>query len=128
LKAFVFGMDFIKFTQNVFAQEKRVIYLGIVDRMYRLRHSEFRQNAKILSPPDVIRDFMTITPSVIMNELEKRQPVLGLVKVVLVRYEKRVLLFGRFQEYVIILGFDPEVPTPFPDQMFNIIKTAADKS
>lgn len=71
---------------------------------------------------------MTIAPRLVMDELEKLEPVLGEIGAVLVRFEKRVLVFTRLDNYVIVVGLETDVPTPFPEYIAGLVKTAAKRT
>jgi hypothetical protein len=68
---------------------------------------------------------MSLSSQLTMTELEKSKPTLGSISSVLVRFAKRVFILSRFNEYVIAVGLEIEVPTPLPDLITNLIKTAA---
>jgi hypothetical protein len=68
---------------------------------------------------------MSLASQLTMNELERSKPVLGQISTVVVRFEKRVFVLNRFNEHVIVVELDVEVPTPLPDQIAKLIKTAA---
>jgi hypothetical protein len=68
---------------------------------------------------------MMLAPKLTMNDLEKSKPALGSISSVLVRFEKRVFVLSRLDEYVVIVGLDVEVPTPLPELIASHIKTAA---
>ncbi|HMK82634.1 MAG TPA: hypothetical protein VK503_02860, partial [Candidatus Bathyarchaeia archaeon] len=84
-----------------------------VDSSYKLRYSNFREGAKLYADQVVIRNLMTISPRLVIEELEKLKPVVGKITSVTVRFEKRVLVFSRLDKYVVVVGFDTNVPTPF---------------
>jgi hypothetical protein len=63
-----------------------------------------------------------------MNELEKSKPNLGSVSSVLVRFAKRVFIFSRYDDYVIVVGLDVDVQTPLPELVAKLIKDAAGRA
>jgi hypothetical protein len=69
-----------------------------------------------------------IAPGIIMGALEKLKPALGQITSVTVRYEKRVLLFSRCEDMIVVLGLEESVPTPFADQMGELIRRVAKES
>ncbi|HMK82114.1 MAG TPA: hypothetical protein VK503_00190 [Candidatus Bathyarchaeia archaeon] len=77
---------------------------------------------------DVLRNLMTISPRLVIEELEKLEPVVGKINSVLVRFEKRVLVFSRLNDYVVIVGFDTDVPTPFPEYVAGLIKNSVKRT
>lgn len=118
-------MNFEKFAQNLLGSDNRIVFVGIVDSRSRLLYSTFREGAKLHSDPKVIQKFMALSSQLTMDELEKNKPTLGQISMVLVRFAKRVFVLSRFNEYVIVVGFDIEVPTPLPERIASLIKTAA---
>ena len=121
-------MNFERFGQNLLDLDNRIVYVGIVDGRYKLMHSCFREGTKLLSKSETIHNFMMLAPKLTMNDLEKSKPELGSISSVLVRFEKRVFVFSRLDEYVIIVGLDEEVPTPLPELIATHIKTAASRA
>ncbi len=121
-------MNFERFGQNLLDLDNRIVYVGIVNGHYKLMHSCFREGAKLHSDSKTIHNFMMLAPKLTMNDLEKSKPTLGSISSVLVRFEKRVFVFSRLDEYVIIVGLDIEVPTPLPELIASHIKTAASRA
>jgi hypothetical protein len=52
-------------------------------------------------------------PPIIVDAVEKLQPLLGKLDTVTVRYEKILLVFFPMKSFVVILSFNPDVSTPF---------------
>jgi hypothetical protein len=127
-------VNFERFCENLLDLDARIVYVGIVDGHFKLMHSCFRQDSHSdasptqFSDPKTIHDFMMLAPRLTMQELEKSKPALGSISSVLVRFEKRVFVFSRLNEYVIIVGLDVNIPTAVPDLIAELIKTAASKS
>ena len=125
-------MNFEKFGENLLDLDKRIIYVGIVDSHFRLMHSSFREGesglSQLESDPQTIHDFMMLAPRLTMHELEKSKPALGVISSVLVRFEKRVFVFNRLDEYVIIVGLDVVIPTPMQENIAKLIKIAASEA
>jgi hypothetical protein len=121
-------LDYAKFIERLFEREPRLIYVGVANSMYKVVASEIRNDATTYLTHQALQNFVQITPIIIVDALERLQPLLGKISSILVRYEKRVLLFSRFEENVIVLGFEPSVPTPFPIDMSKMIKEAANES
>jgi len=63
-----------------------------------------------------------------MTDLEESKPTLGQISSVLVRFEKRVFVFSRLNEFVIIVGLETEVPNPMSELIASYIKTAASRA
>ena len=118
-------MNFERFGQNLLDLDDRIVYVGIVNSRYKLMHSCYREGARLHSDSKTIHKFMMLAPKLTMNDLEKSKPALGSISTVMVRFEKRVFVFSRLDEFVIIVGLDIEFPTPIPELIANHIKTAA---
>ena len=128
-------MNFERFGENLLDLDSRIVYVGIVDGHFKLMHSCFRQGTELDadvvqldSDPKIINDFMTLSSRLTMHELGNSKHALGSIDSVLVRFEKRILVFSRLNEYVIIVGLDVEIPTPVPEMVARLIKTAASES
>jgi hypothetical protein len=118
-------VNFEKFAQNLLGEDNRIVFVGIIDSHSRLLYSTFREGVKLYSDHKTIQKFMSLSSQLTLDELEKSKPTLGSISTVLVRFAKRVFVLNRFNEFVIAVGLDVEVPTPLPDLIANLIKTAA---
>ena len=118
-------MNFEKFAKNLLAEDTRIVFVGIIDDHFKLLYSTFREGAELYSNHKAIQKFMSLCSKLTMGELEKSKPILGSISTVLVRFANRVFVLSRFNVFVIVVGLDVEVPTPFPDLIANLIKTAA---
>jgi hypothetical protein len=108
--------------------DNRIVFVGVVNSLYKVRYSSFREGAQLLAKPDAIRNFMAIAPRIVIDELEKRKPLLGPIRSVLVRYEKRVFMFVHVEDCVIVIGFKPEVVTPLMSSIVRFIENTATKT
>ena len=121
-------MDFKKFAENIFKREPRVVFVSIVDNRYTVLANEMRKGATLYYTPEFIRNFVQLVPLIVMDALEKLKLALGPISSVTVRYEKRVLLFSRYEDMIVVLGLEPSVPTPLPDSMAKLIEETAKQS
>ena len=121
-------LDFEEFAKLLASSDGRIISIGVVDSLFKLRYSNFREGAKFYADLDVIRNFMTMTPRLVMNEVQKLSPLLGQVEAVLLVFKRRVLVFSHLEDYVVIVGFGTDVPTPFPEYVAGLIKNAAKRT
>ena len=62
-------------------------------------------------------------PPIIVDAVEKLQPLLGKLDTVTLRYEKILLVFFRMQGMVVIFSFNPEVSTPFISSLSSEMNT-----
>ena len=109
-------------------QETQIVFVAVVDNRYTVLINKFREGSTLYYSPEYIRNFVQITPVIIVDALEKLKLMLGSISTVVIRYEKRVLLFSRYEDMIIVLGFDPSIPTPFPDSMARLIRKVASES
>jgi hypothetical protein len=62
-------------------------------------------------------------PPIIVDAVEKMQPLLGKLDNVTVRYEKVLLVFFRVRNLMIIFSFNPDVSTPFISSLSGTVRT-----
>jgi len=79
-----------------------------------------REGVQSLTTDQDERNFTQIMPPIIVDAVEKMQPMLGKLNSVTIRYENVLLVFFRMQGLVVVFSFDPDVSTPF-------INTLSDK-
>ena len=121
-------MNFERFGQNLLDLDKRIVYVGIVNEHFKLMHSSFREGAILHSDLETIHNFMTLAPKLTMTELERSKPNLGTVSSVLIRFEKRVFVINRLDEFVIIVGLETQIQTTIPELITTYIKAAANRA
>jgi hypothetical protein len=95
-----------------------------MDSSSKLKYCSFRESAKLYVDEEVIRNLMAITSNMVVAPLEKLEQIFGKMSTVLVRYEKRVLIFSHAKNYSVIVGLNPDVPTPFPEHIIGLIENA----
>jgi hypothetical protein len=118
-------MNFDKFAKNLLAEDSRIVFVGIINDHFKLLYSTFREGVKLYSDNKAIQKFMSLSSQLTMDELEKTKSILGPISTVLVRFAKRVFVLSRFNGDVVVVGLEVEVPTPLPDRIAKLIKTAA---
>ena len=121
-------LNYAKLIERLFAREPRLVYVGVANNVYKVVASEVRKDATTYLNHQALQNFIQITPIIIVDALERLQPLLGQISSITIRYEKRVLLFTRFEENVLVLGFEPSVPTPFTTEMSRMVKEVAIES
>jgi len=118
-----------KFTQKILEIEPKVLYVAVVDsRAGTVLANEIRKGASLYYPAQYIHDFVMISPALVIGALEKLKPALGRIASVMVRYEKRVLLFSQHDDMIVVLGFEETIPTPFTNSMTELIRKVAQES
>ena len=113
------AMNVEKFAAEAFRNEPKLRYVGIVDN-FHIVLSKMREGVQSLTTDQDERNFTQIMPPIIIDAVEKMQPMLGKLNSVTIRYENVLLVFFRMQGLVVVFSFDPDVSTPF-------INTLSDK-
>jgi hypothetical protein len=72
------------------------------------------------------RKFFQMMPSIIVDAVERLEPLLGKVDNVTVRYEKVLLVFFRVQLVTVVLSFNPDVSTPFISSLSEGMRSISD--
>jgi hypothetical protein len=106
-------MDVEKFAEETFKADPRIRYVGIADNEFHILLSKMRDGVQSVTTDEQERNFVQIMPPIIVDAVEKLQPVLGKLDNVTVRYEKVLLVFFRMEGLVVILSFNANVSTPF---------------
>ena len=115
-------MDVEKFAAEAFRTDMRIRYLGIVDNEFHILLSRMREGVESVTTDEQERNFVQIKPPIIVDAVEKLQPLLGKLDSVTVRYEKVMLVFFRMEGLVVVLSFDANVNTPFISSVSNSMK------
>ena len=106
-------MDVEKFAAATFKSDTRIRFVGIVDNQFHILFASMREGVESVTQGDEDRNFIQLMPPIIVDAVEKMQPVLGKLDNITVRYEKVVLVFFRMEGLVIVVSFNPDVSTPF---------------
>jgi len=118
----VVELDVKKFAEEAFRMEPKARYVGVVDGQFHILISEMREGVQSVTPDDEDRNFVQIMPPIIVEAVEKLQPLLGKLDNVTVRFEKVLLVFFRLEGLVVILSFDPRVSTPFVSSLSESLR------
>ena len=129
-KQLVLGFECAEVREKIFEREPQVVFVGMVGESDNVLRGdiEVREGVSLYYPKQYVREFVHLAPIMIMGTLEKLKPPLGQISSVLVRYEKRVLLFSHCEDMIVVIGLDASVPTPLPDSMTKLIAQAAEES
>ena len=106
-------MNVEKFAEEAFRKDNRIRYIAIVDDEFHVLLSKMREGVQSLTTEEQERNFVQLMPPIIVDAVEKLQPLLGKFDNVTVRYEKMLLVFFHMRNLVVTLSFDPNVTTPF---------------
>ena len=118
-------LDVKKFAQETFKIEPRIRYVGIVDNEFHILLSEMREGVQSVTTDEQERNFVQIMPPIIVDAVEKMQPMLGKLDRVTVRYEKVTLMFFRLEGFVIVLSFEPKSNAPFSTSISESMRKIA---
>jgi hypothetical protein len=116
-------MDIEKFGEEAFRKDNKIRYVGIMDNEFHILLSKMREGVQSITTEDQERNFVQLMPPIIVDAVEKLQPILGKLDTVTVRYEKVLLVFFRMNTLAVILSFNSNVSTPFISSLSNSIRT-----
>jgi hypothetical protein len=116
-------MDVDKFAEEVFRKDSRIRYVGIVDKGFHILLSKMREGVQSITTVEQERNFVQLMPPIIVDAVEKLQPILGKLDTVTIRYEKVLLAFFRMNTLVVVLSFDSNVSTPFVSSLSDSMRT-----
>ena len=88
-------MDPERFTEEAFKKDSRIRYVGIIDNQFHIIVSKMRESVQSVTSEEQERNFIQLMPPIIVDSVEKLQPLLGKLDNVTVRYEKMLLVFFR---------------------------------
>jgi hypothetical protein len=114
-----------KFAEEALRADSRIRYVGIVDNQFHILLSRMREGVQSIASGEEERNFVQIMPPIIVDALEKMQPMLGKFDNVTARYEKVLLVFFRMQGLIVILSFNPDVSTPFVSSLSESMRRLA---
>ena len=116
-------MDPEKFVEEAFKKDSRIRYVGIVDNQFHIVLSRMREGVQSVTTEEEERNFVQIMPPIIVDAVEKLQPLLGKLDNVTVRYEKVLLVFFHIQNFTVVFSFNPDVSTPFISSLSETMRT-----
>lgn len=106
-------MDVEKFAYETFGTDPKIRYVGIVDNQFHVLLSNMREGVVSVTTDDQERNFVQIMPPIIVDAVEKLEPMLGRLNNVTVRFEKVLLAFFRIEGLIVILSYDAHVSSEF---------------
>ena len=106
-------MDVERFVEEVFRNEPKVRYVGVLDNRLNVLISRMRGGVQNLTSDEEDRHWLVLVPNILIECAEKLSTPLGLVESVTIRYEKLLLVFFRLEELTIVLSFEPTIIRPF---------------
>lgn len=106
-------MNAEKFAEEALKSDARIRFVGVVDNEFHVLISTMREGVQSIGSEDEERSFIQIMPPIIVDAVEKLQPLLGRLDNVTLRYEKLLVVFFRLEGLIVILTFNADVSTPF---------------
>jgi hypothetical protein len=116
-------MDPEKFAEAAFMKDSRIRYVGIIDNQFHILLSKMREGVQSITTEDQEHNFVQLMPPIIVDAVEKLQPLLGKLDNVTVRYEKVLMVFFRVENLTLIFSFNPDVSTPFISALSETMRT-----
>jgi hypothetical protein len=110
-------LDVDAFIREMLGAESAVRYIAIVDNEYRVLASKQREGSPTYMSEEETRNFASIVPEIIVEAVEKLTPFLGEVGGITAHYEKALVIFYRFEEFIVFMSFETNVKTPFYDEI-----------
>jgi len=118
-------MEVEKFAAEAFRTDMRIRYVGIVDNEFHILLSRMREGVESVATDEQERNFVQIMPPIIVDAVEKLQPLLGKLDSVAVRYEKVILIFFRMEGLVVILSFNIDASSSLSSSLSDSMRTLA---
>lgn len=115
-------MDINQITNSIFELDERIRYVAILNHNYILRASRMRTGLTSLTPRRTDREFMSLSPTIMMGAAERLQPYCGLIRRVTVRYEKVVLVFYRTAAHLIVLSLETQADPALIDKIGDAVR------
>ena len=106
-------MDVEKFAEEVFRNEPKVRYVGVLDNRLNVLLSRMRAGVQSLTSDEDDRHWLVLVPNILIDCAEKLSPALGLVESVTIRYQNLFLVFFRLENLTIVLSFEATMIRPF---------------
>ena len=116
-------MDPEKFAEAAFMKDSRIRYVGIIDNQFHILLSKMREGVQSITTENQEHNFVQLMPPIIVDAVEKLQPLLGKLDNVTVRYEKVLMVFFRVENLTVIFSFNPDVSTPFISALSETMRT-----
>jgi len=112
-----------KAVQKILDADPRIRYVGIVDRSYRVIHSQMRQGIRSLTSPETERNFVSMVPPIMVEGADKLESECGSMQGLVIQYKRIVLTIHPVGEYIVVLSFDPSIEMPFLDKLSDLVRS-----
>lgn len=94
-------------TEEIFALDEGIRYVGILDRNHKLVESRMRPGVRSLTPEEVDKKFTSHASPIILDVCSQLTDQLGDLLQVTVRYRKVALVFFLYKSQIVALSLDP---------------------
>jgi len=101
------------FVQEMLKVDNAIRWISIADTDYHVLASKQREDVPSYAPDEMMQNFVSIVPEIILESVEKLSPFIGEVSGVTAHYAKALVIFYRFSNLIVIISFQKEVETPF---------------
>jgi hypothetical protein len=106
------------FDANRFAEESlkfdnKLGSIGVINNENRVLVSRTRETYTPTLPHHEGIMYLSLIPPMVLDAVEKLQPFLGKLHVLVARYDRHVVAFYRLRDMAVVWTFEPEIGTPF---------------
>ena len=107
------AFDADRFAEDSFKFDSRLGGVGVVDNENQVLVSRTRETYTPTLPDHEANVYLSLVPPMILDTVERLQPFLGKLQVLVARYDRRVLTFHRLRDMAVVWTFEGEIETPF---------------
>jgi hypothetical protein len=90
----------------LFELDDSIQYVGLLDTSNTLLESKFRDKSLSLIPGEVMQQFARISPLLMLATASRLDEFYGETKFVMTRFEKRLVVFYRVKDRIIVVVLD----------------------
>ena len=106
-----------RFIDEAFKIDRRLRTVGILDDNRNILALRTRSGYDPLIPVENAKDYFSVLPRIVMDEIDKLRRYLGNMSMLFVKFDETVLVYYRFHNTIIMFSFDPKTPTSFLDKI-----------
>lgn len=114
--------DANRFAEESFKLDSKLVFVGVVSNQNLVLTSRSRENHKPTFPEPQGDTYLSIIPPMILDSVEKLQPILGKTHILVVRYDKLLISFFRLRDMIVVWMFEREVETPFMTDITDALR------
>ena len=102
------ALDVNLFVQEMFKTEPKIRYVAVIEN-FRIVGYKQREGLTLNTPTEIIRNYVSIMPPIMIDSVAKLSPYLGEAEFVIVRYTKVLHVYFRKGNIVVVASFDPDI-------------------